>query len=175
MPAVSVTFACSRTDASALRRATSATIAGTWPCWSMVWANWLGSMPYCWALMTRYSMSSGCSTRDLELLGDGVEEELGLERLAGALVDLGAVLVVLEAVLALEVAVDLGLDDAVGDGDLDGVEEVLEDLVAGLDALLELLGLLGLLGDVGAQLVEGVELGGQLGEVVVERGAARGP
>ena len=40
---------------------------------------------------------------DLELLGDGVEEELGPEGLAGALVDLGAVLVVLEAVLALEV------------------------------------------------------------------------
>ena len=112
---------------------------------------------------------------DLELLGDGVEEELGLERLAGALVDLGAVLVVVEAVLALEVLVHLGLDDAVGHGHVDGLEQVLEHLVAGLDALLVPLGLLGLGGDVGAQLVEGVELGGELGEVVVERRAARGP
>ena len=112
---------------------------------------------------------------DLELLGDGVEEELGLQRLAGALLDLGAVLVVVEAVLALEVLVHLGLDDAVGHGHVDGLEQVLEHLVAGLDALLVLLGLLGLRGDVGAQLVEGVELGGELGELVVERRAARGP
>ena len=48
-------------------------------------------------------------------------------------------LVVLEAVLALEVAVHLGLDDAVGHGHVDGLEEVLEHLVARLDALLELL------------------------------------
>ena len=93
-----------------------------------------------------------------------------MQRLAGALVDLGAVLVVVEAVLALEVLVDLGLDDAVGHGHVDGLEEVLEHLVAGLDALLVLLGLLGLRRDVGAQLLEGVELGGELGEVVVELG-----
>ena len=47
---------------------------------------------------------------------------------------------------------------------------MLEDLVAGLDALLELLGLLGLGRDVGAQLLERVELGGELGEVVVQLG-----
>ncbi len=120
-------------------------------------------------------MSSGCSTRTSSFSAIGVEQELGLERLAGALVDLGAVLVVLEAVLALEVLVHLGLDDAVGHGHVDGLEEVLEHLVAGLDALLVLLGLLGLRGDVGAQLLEGVELGGELGEVVVERRAARAP
>ena len=46
-------------------------------------------------------MSSCWSTGDLLLLGDGVEQQLGLERLAGLVLDLGAVLVVLEAVLAL--------------------------------------------------------------------------
>ena len=169
-PAVSVTVALSSTAASALRRATSCTIEGIWPCWSMVWANSLGSMPYCWALMTRYSMSSGCSTRTSSFSAMASRRNWALQRLAGALVDLGAVLVVVEAVLALEVLVHLGLDDAVGHGHVDGLEQVLEHLVAGLDALLVLLGLLGLRGDVGAQLVEGVELGGELGEVVVERG-----
>ena len=52
----------SSTVASALRRATSLTMAGTWPLESMIWANWLGSMPYCWACITRYSMSSCCPT-----------------------------------------------------------------------------------------------------------------
>ncbi len=115
-------------------------------------------------------MSSGCSTRHLELLGDRVEQELGPQGLAGALLHLGAVLVVLEAVLTLEVLVHLGLDDAVGHGHVDRLEQVLEHLVAGLDALLVLLGLLRLLRDVGAQLLQGVELGGELGEVVVELG-----
>ena len=77
-------------------------------------------------------------------------------------------LVVLQAVLALEVGVDLGLDDGLGDRHLDGLQQLLEDLVASLDALLEAPRLLDLLHDVGTQLVEGVELGGQLGEVVVE-------
>ena len=118
-------------------------------------------------------MSLGLLDVDLLLLGDRVEEELRLEGLARVGLDLGAVLVVLEAVLALEVGVDLGLHDAVGDRDLDGLEQQLEDLVAGLDALLHLLGALGLLGDVGLELLEGVELGGQLGEVVVHLGRLR--
>ena len=96
--------------------------------------------------------------------------ELGLEALAGALVDLGAVLVVLEATLALEVAVHLGRDDALGDRHLDLVEDGLEQLVAGRDALGELGVDLGLGGEVGLELVERVELGGQLGELVVELG-----
>ncbi len=57
-----------------------------------------------------------------------------------------------------------------GHRDLDGRQQVLEDLVTGLDALLLLLGGGGLLGDVGPQLLEGVELRGELGEVVVELG-----
>ena len=57
----------------------------------------------------------------------------------------------------------------------DGLEQRLEHLVAGLDALLELLGPLGLRAQVGAQLVEGVELAGQLGEVVVRPRGARAP
>ena len=60
-------------------------------------------------------------------------------RSCGALVDLGAVRVVLEAVLALEVLVHLGLDELSGHGNVDLLEELVEDLVAGLDALGELL------------------------------------
>jgi len=78
------------------------------------------------------------------------------------------VLVVVEPVLTLEVAVDLVLDDAVRHRDLGDLEQVLEDLVAGLDALLELLGLLGLAAQVVLELVEGVEGAGQLRELVVE-------
>ena len=62
MPAVSLTDTFSSTDASALRRATSATMAGIWPSWSSDWAKAFGSMPYCWAFMTRNSMSSACWT-----------------------------------------------------------------------------------------------------------------
>ena len=120
-------------------------------------------------------MSSGCSTLTSSFSAIASRRNWARSALRVFVVDLGAVLVVLEAVLALEVGVDLGLDDAVGHRDLDGLEEVLEHLVAGLDALLELLGALGLLGEVGPQLLEGVELGGQLGEVVVELRAARAP
>ncbi len=64
----------------------------------------------------------------------------------------------------------LGLDEGVGHGDLEGLQELVEHLVAGLDALLEGLAAAGPLGDVGAQLLQRLELRGLLGEVVVELG-----
>ena len=159
----------SSTDASALRRATSATMAGIWPSWSSDWAN--GSGP-CRTAGVHDEELDELLLLDLHLLllGDRVEQELGLEALAGALVDLGAVLVVLEATLALEVAVHLGLDDALGDRHLDLVEDGLEELVARGDALRELGVDLGLGGEVGLELLERVELRGELGELVVELG-----
>ena len=61
-------------------------------------------------------------------------------------------------------------DDALGQRELDLREQRLEDAVARLDALLQLLHPLDPGADVAAQLVEGVELAGGLGEVVVELG-----
>src|SRR5699024_769905 len=83
---------------------------------------------------------------------------------------LGAVLVVLEAVLALQVTVDLVLDDPGRDRRVDALEQRLEDLVASLDTLVELLLLRRLRAQVLAELLDRVELGGQLGELVVDLG-----
>ncbi len=88
----------------------------------------------------------------------------------GLLADLGAVLVVLEATLGLQVTVHLGLDDAGRDRDLDGLEQLLEQRVAGLDGLGRRLGAGGLVAQVGGELLEGVELARELGEVVVGGG-----
>jgi hypothetical protein len=98
-------------------------------------------MPYCWADMSRYSMSSGCSTRISSFSTMASRRNCAARPLRVFGVDLGAVLVVLKAPLALEVAVDLVVDDALGHRDLDGgSSRCLQDLVAGLDALLEPLG-----------------------------------
>src|SRR5665647_1206809 len=110
----------------------------------------------------------GLADADLLLLGDRVEQELRTHGPPGVLVDLGAVLVILEAALTLEVLVDLGRDERVGDGNLGVGQQVIKDLVPGLDSLFELLGALGLRLDVGLELLDGVELRSQLGEVVVE-------
>ena len=67
---------------------------------------------------------------DLSALGDRVEEDLGAEGLLAGLGDLGAVHVVLEAVLALEVAVHLVFDQLRRNRDLDLLEQLLDDLVA---------------------------------------------
>ena len=79
-------------------------------------------------------------------------------------------LLIFETALPLEMLLDLGLDKSLGHGDLGVVQQVLQDLVAGLDALLNLLGPLGLHLEIGPELLEGVELGGKLGEVAVELG-----
>src|SRR5450759_31464 len=105
---------------------------------------------------------------DLFLLGNRVEQELGTHRVTGVLVDLSAVLVILEAALILEVPGHLSLDERVGDGNLGVLQQVLKDLVASLNALLHLLGTLGLDLDVGPELLKAVELRGKLGELVVE-------
>ena len=64
----------------------------------------------------------------------------------------------------------LGLDGARGDGDLDGVVERLEELVARGDGLVRRLDARDLLAQVRRELLERVELGGELGEVVVGLG-----
>ena len=66
--------------------------------------------------------------------------------------------------------VELVGDQRLRQRDLDAVEEHLEDGVAGRGGLLEALASTQPLAQVGVQLVEGVELRGQLGEVVVELG-----
>ena len=65
---------------------------------------------------------------------------------------------------------DLVVDDAFGDRDLDGGQQGLHHLVAGLHALAEPLAALGVLDEVGLELLQGVELARQLGELVVELG-----
>ena len=112
----------------------------------------------------------GLGDADLLLLGDRIEQELRTHGPPGVGVDLGTVLFVLEPVLTLEVLFDLGLDQRVGHGDLGVAQQVLENLVPGLDALVVHLGAIGLPLDVGLELGEGVELRGELGEVVVELG-----
>ena len=103
-------------------------------------------MPYCWAAHDEVLDELRLLDPDLLLLGDRVEQELGL---AGALRVLSSTSARCSSSSRRSSPsrwlVHLGLDDAVGDRDLDGLEQVLEHLVAGLDALLEPLGLLGLL------------------------------
>ena len=109
---------------------------------------------------------------DLDLLGlgDRVEHDLGLEGLGAGLGDLGAVLVVLEAALGLEVTVHLVLDDAVGDRHVDELDELVDEQVAGLGALAERLVAGDLLREARRELVERVELARDLREVVVGLG-----
>src|SRR5699024_7590325 len=109
---------------------------------------------------------------DLDILGfgDGIEDELGAQVALGLLGDLGAVLVIIETVLGLEVTLDLVVDDLGRNGTLEGLDEVLEDLVACLHALVGLLLLAGLLAQVLTQFGDRIELTGQLGEVVVGLG-----
>ena len=70
----------------------------------------------------------------------------------------------------VEVLLELVLDNLLGDGDLDELNELCEDLVACLGALLGNLSFCNLLLDVFLQLVDGVELGSQLCELVVSCG-----
>jgi hypothetical protein len=130
--------------------------------------------------------------RDLLGVGQRVEHEAGAHRLLGGLAGLGVellaraplglqelgelVLVVVEAVDGVvHGAVDLGLDDALGQRHVRGVDDGLEDLVAGLADLLHAAHPAEPLAQVGGQLVERVELAGQLGELVVGRRAAGAP
>ncbi len=71
------------------------------------------------------------------------------------------------AALGVEVLLELLLNNGFRHRNLDELEELLQDLVAGLDALLDELVLGGSLRQVGAQLIDGVEFAGQLGEVII--------
>ncbi len=75
--------------------------------------------------------------------------------------------VVLEAVLVLEVANNLSLNEARGNGDLNELNKLVDDLVASFCTLAEDLRLLGLNLEVRLELVDGVERAGDLSEVVV--------
>src|SRR6185312_5474606 len=117
----------------------------------------------------------GLLDADLFLLGDLIEDDLVLEGALGVGLDLGAVLlgvVLLAGVSAAlgEVLLDLLGDHGFGNRNGDQLGQLVHDLVAGLDALLDDLGVGGLLGQVLAQFGDGVELGGQLGEIVVGDG-----
>ena len=104
---------------------------------------------------------------DLFLLNDGVEEDLRTESLLAGDDYLCAVLVVFEAVLVLEVTVNFVFNKLLGNGDLDGLEQLVNDLVASLCTLAEGLGTLDLLLEVGLEFLDGVELTCHLREVVV--------
>ena len=101
---------------------------------------------------------------------------LGVELLGGLALDLQvllegqahlAELVVLEVVLA---GLDLVLEQLLRDGDLDQLEQLLQHTLLGLGGLVVLLHVLEALAAVGAQLLERVELGGELCELVVQPG-----
>src|SRR5918995_3581465 len=109
--------------------------------------------------------------RHLQFLGPDqlVEDELRSEVSPQVLLELGAVAVV--TVSVGEVLLDLCGDDAFRQGNLAGVgEQSVEHLVPSIDRLLEALDPLRSLPQVGAQLVQGVELAGHLCELVVELG-----
>ena len=112
---------------------------------------------------------------DFFLFGDGVEDDFVLEGAGGVGLDLcavllGVVLAFTVAVALLEVGFELLFNHRVRNRNLNELNELVQDLVAGLYALLNNLGVGGLLGQVLAEFGEGVELGRQLGEVIVGLG-----
>ena len=113
------------------------------------------------------AFSAACAGLRVELLA-GLA--LGLQVLG----ELG--LVVVERVDRVVLArLELGLDDGLRQRHLGGVQQRVQHLVPGLHGLLHLLHPAHPLPQVGAQLVEGVELAGQLGELVVGLGQLRVP
>src|SRR6478609_6395548 len=126
---------------------------------------------------------------DAELLdlGDLVQDELGGDRVTDPALEVGLELLlglalVLEVLvhghagvreLLLEAAaarVELVGDDRLGQRDVDGLQQRLQHRVAGGGGLLEAAAAAEPLPHVLGQLLDGVELGGQLGELVVELG-----
>ena len=104
---------------------------------------------------------------DLLLLCNRIQQELRTHGRPSVLGDLSAVLVILQATLALKVLSDLGLDERLRNRNLGFLKQVLKDLVPRLNTLFHLLGTLGLCLDVGPELLEGVKLRSELGKVVV--------
>ena len=171
LPLESTTFALPSTMASALLRATSPIMAGD----LAVLVEHLDELARLHAVLRgaldEVLRELVLADLDLLRLDDRVEQDLGAERLLARLGDLGAVLVVLEAVLVLEVTVHLVVDELRRNGDLDALEQLVDDLVAGLGALAERpSSLRDLLLEVGLELLDGVELARDLREVVVGLG-----
>ena len=80
-------------------------------------------------------------------------------------------LIVVEGVQGVVLTrLELRVDDRGRQGDLGGVKQGLEHLVSGLGALLHRFDPAKPRAKVGAQLVDGVEFAGELGELVVGRG-----
>ena len=121
------------------------------------------------------------------MIGDGIHQQLGLDRLLGGLLAVGVELlpraalflqqlgepglIVVEAVdRVVQCGVDLGLDDGFRQRNLGELQQRLQRGVTDLLGLVDPLDAAHLLGQVVAQLGEGVELAGQLGELVVGRG-----
>ena len=132
-------------------------------------------------------MSSASPIWTSVLLGDRVEDELRAHRLLGALAQLGGELLAglalrLEVAVEQRVVVAEGVHDVVlahstsevtadsGSGNSTVAMQVLEQLVPRLRALLEDLDAAQPGTQVGTQFVDGVELAGQLGELVVDLG-----
>ena len=124
---------------------------------------------------------------DLLLLGDLVEDQLGGDGVTNAALEvclelLDRLLLVLEVLLegeageaellldALTARVELVGDDALRQRDLDLLQEGLENGVTGGRGLLEALAVAEAAADVLLELLDGVELAGELGEVVVVLG-----
>ena len=119
LPLLSTTLALSSTVASAFERATSAIIAGIWPFLSSTWMNSLRLHAVLRGAL--HEVAGELVLADLDLLGldDRVEQDLRAERLLARDDDLGAVGVVLEPALVLEVAVHLVFDELLRHRDLD--------------------------------------------------------
>ena len=94
-------------------------------------------MPYCCARLHEVLRELVLADPISSCSAIASKQELRAEGLLARLGDLGAVHVVLEAVLALEVAVHLVVDELLRDRDSTCVEQRVGDLVAGLDDLLE--------------------------------------
>ena len=188
LPDASVTTADSSTPASALLRRTSATSAGRLPPCDDLVGELLrapsGSArpggPGTRSARRRRSATSvlsaiasrtNCARTDFSALSRSSASNSSRVLPCSSQVLVEQRVVVAERVHDLVLAVlDLGLDRRLGQRELDRVEQLLEHLVARLRALLERLGPAEPLAQVVAQLLDRVELAGQLGELVVELG-----
>ena len=192
-PLVSLTVAASTTTARALPRATSPTSIGTWPPSTTAWANWSGVMPEEAARRMRCSVSSSWLTFSFSLLTSSSRtnwvlmpliacssvsasnSSLGLALDLQVLLEVEAhlaELVVLQVVLA---GLDLVLEQLLGDraprpapaasSRTRSWAWVAWSYCFMFSRRLRLSAL---------QLLEGVELAGQLGELVVQLGEFTG-
>ena len=164
-----MTSAFSSTRGERLAAATSATIAGTWPASSTALANAFGSMPYCWALATMYSTSSCWLTCTCTFSATASSSSCALKALRASTSTSARCSSSSSRSSPSRWRCTSSATMPSGTGTSTVSSEALEQPLAGLQPLLDALDLRDLLAQVVAQLVEGVELAGELGEVVVGR------